>query len=94
MRMMDKLRKIAAGVGGIGILLIALYLAAFLFVILLVVGGIAAIWLHFRGGKLRKEFEQRQAQHRERTGQGGKTIDADYVVVEDRPLDVKPPDRP
>lgn len=84
---METLKKIGAGIAGVGILVLALYLAAFVFVILLIVGGIAAIWLHFKGGKLRKEFEKRQAERH------GETIEADYVVVEDPSLDRKPSDR-
>ena len=84
---MSKLKKIGAGVGGVGILLLAIYLAAFLFVIFLVVGGIAAIYLYFKGGKLRKEFERRQAE----ANPG--TIDAEYVVVEDPAIDGKPTDQ-
>lgn len=81
---MTQVKKILAGIGGVGVLLLALYLAAFLFVILLVVGGIAAIYLHFKGGKLRKEFERRQAEA------NSGTIEAEYVVVEEHSLDGKP----
>jgi len=84
---MSKLKKIGAGIGGVGILLLAIYLAAFLFVILLVVGGIAAAYLHFKGGKLRKEFERRQAE-----ADPG-TIDAEYVVVDEHITDGKSPDK-
>ena len=83
---MSKLNKFGAGVGGVGILLLAIYLAAFLFVILLVVGAIAGIYLYFKGGKLRKEFERRQAE----VNPG--TIDAEYVVVEDPVIDSKSSD--
>lgn len=83
---MSKLKKFGAGVGGVGILLLAIYLAAFLFVILLVVGAIAGIYLYFKGGKLRKEFERRQAE----VNPG--TIDAEYVVVEDPVIDSKSSD--
>lgn len=84
---MSKLKKIGAGIGGVGILLLALYLAAFLFVIFLVVGGIAAAYMYFKGGKIRKEFERRQAE----ANPG--TIDAEYVVVDEHSLDGKPSDR-
>jgi len=83
---MSKLKKIGAGIGGVGILLLAIYLAAFLFVILLVVGVIGAIYVYFKGGKLRKEFERRQAE----ANPG--TIDADYVVVEEQAINSKPTD--
>jgi len=78
---MSKLKKIGAGIGGVGILLLAIYLAAFLFVILLIVGAIAGVYLYFKGGKLRKEFERRQAE----ANPG--TIDAEYVVVEETVTD-------
>ena len=83
---MSKLKKIGAGVGGVGILLLAIYLAAFLFVILLIVGVVAGIYLYFKGGKLRKEFERRQAEA------NSGTIDADYVVVEEQVIERKPPE--
>lgn len=81
---MTKIKKFAAGLGAVGVLLLALYLAAFVFVALLIVGGIAAIWLRFKMGKARKEFERRQAE-----GPAG-TIEGEYVVVEEHPLDVNP----
>ena len=85
---MSKLKKIGAGVGGVGILLLAIYIAAFLFVILLIIGAVAGVYLYFKGDKLRKEFERRQAEA------GSGTIDADYVVVEEPVIDRKPTDKP
>jgi len=81
---MEKVKKVFAGIAGVGILVLALYIAAFLFVVLLIVGGCAAIYLHFKGDKLRKEFERRQAEA------NPDTIEADYVVVEEHSLDGKP----
>lgn len=81
---MTQVKKFFAGLGAVGALLLALYLAAFLFVALLIIGGIAAIYLKFKMGKVRKEFERRQAEA------APETIEGDYVVVEERPLDVKP----
>jgi ABC-type transport system involved in cytochrome bd biosynthesis fused ATPase/permease subunit len=92
---MKKLKKIGAGVAGVGILLLALYLAAFLFVILLVVGAIFGVYVYFKSAPMRKEMAKRQAEYA-RTHQGtesGGTIEAEYVVVEDEPLDAKPSDR-
>ncbi len=93
---MTKLKKIAAGVGGIGILLLAIYLAAFLFVILLIVGGIFAIYVYFKSAPLRKEMAKQQAEFaRSQAGSpgGNGTIDADYVVIDEQVLDDKPRDK-
>ena len=92
---MNKLKKIGAGVAGVGVLLLALYLAAFLFVILLVVGAIFGIYVYFKSGPMRKEMAKAQAEYGRprQTAEGGRTIDGEYVVVEDRPVDVKPSDR-
>lgn len=93
---MDKLKKIGAGIAGVGILLLALYLAAFVFVILLVVGGIFGIYVYFKSAPMCKEMAKAQAEYarsRQSGEGGGGTIDAEYVVVEDRPIDVKPSDR-
>lgn len=98
---MSKLKKIGAGVGGVGILLLSIYLAAFLFVILLVVGGIFAIYVYFKSGPMRKEMAKRQAEFAERhgadpgrdPGHNSGTIDGEYVVVEEQSLDAKPTDR-
>ena len=84
---MSKLKKFGAGIGGVGVLLLAIYLAAFLFVIFLVLAAVAAVYVYFKGGKLRKEFERRQA------GVNPGTIDAEYVVVEDEVIDHKPTDQ-
>lgn len=81
---MTQVKKFFAGLGAVGALLLALYLAAFLFVVLLIVGGVAAIWLKFKMGKARKEFEKHQA------NRSPGVIEGEYVVVEDRPLDVNP----
>lgn len=89
---MDKIKKIGAGVAGIGVLLLALYLAAFLFVILLVVGGIFGTYVYFKSAPLRKEMAKRQAEHPHSGPTGDGTIDAEYVVLDDRPLDVQPSD--
>lgn len=94
---MDKLKKIGAGIAGVGVLLLALYLAAFLFVILLVVGGIFGIYVYFKSGPMRREMAKAQEEYgRERQAQqrGDAPIDADYVILEERPLDGKPSDRP
>ncbi len=91
---MDKIKKIGAGIAGVGVLLLAIYLAAFLFVILLVVGGIFGIYVYFKSAPLRKEMAKRQAEHARTGASGDGTIDAEYVVLEDRPLDDKPIDRP
>jgi len=89
---MTKLKKIAAGVGGVGIFLVAIYLAAFLFVILLIVGLIFGVYVYFKSAPLRKEMAKRQAEyeksHPGSSGPGG-VIDADYVVVEETIPDEK-----
>lgn len=92
---MSKLKKIAAGVGGVGVLLLAIYLAAFLFVILLIVGGIFAIYVYFKSGPMRKEMAKRQAEFAERHQSGANpgTIDGEYVVVDEHSLDGKTNDR-
>jgi len=93
---MTKLKKIAAGIGGVGILLLAIYLAAFLFVILLIVGGIFAIYVYFKSAPLRKEMAKRQAEYEKshpEGSRGGGTIDAEYVVVEETIPDGKPTDK-
>jgi len=55
---MDKLKKIGAAIAGIGILAIALYLAAFVFVILLIIGLVLGIYIWLKGGKIRAEFKR------------------------------------
>ncbi len=93
---MSKLKKIGAGVGGVGILLLSIYLAAFLFVILLVVGAVFAIYVYFKSAPLRKEMAKRQAEFAESRARGGQdeqTIDAEYVVIEEQSIEGKPSDR-
>ncbi len=80
---MDKLKKIGAAIAGIGILAIALYLAAFVFVILLVIGLILCIYVYFKGGKIRAEFERQQKAQRG----PDQTIEGEYTVVEEEVVD-------
>jgi len=90
---MDKIKKIGAGIAGIGILALALYLAAFVFVILLVVGSIFGIYVYFKSAPMRKEMAKRQSEYAKARQNDDGTIDAEYVVLDDRPLDAKPSDR-
>lgn len=87
---MNIFQRIAAAVGGIGVLALAIWLGTIIFVILLIVAPIAAIYLRWKMGKVRKEFEK--AQGNARRGPDG-VIEADYVIVEEvTPLDetIKP----
>ena len=77
-------------------MLLSIYLAAFVFVIVLVVAAVFAIYVYFKSKPLRKEMVKRQAEFaeaRSRGETGGRTIDADYVVVEETTVDPKPKDQ-
>jgi F0F1-type ATP synthase assembly protein I len=80
---MRKLKKIGAAIAGLGILAIALYLAAFVFVILLVIGLILGVYIWLKGGKIRAEFERRQGEARG----PDQTIEGEYTVVEEEVVD-------
>ncbi len=82
---MNIFQRIAAAVGGIGVLALAIWLGTIIFVILLIVAPIAALFLRWKMGKVRKEFEKAHGQARQ--GADG-VIETDYVVVEEvTPLD-------
>jgi len=85
---MNPFQKIAAAVGGIGVLAIAIWLGTIIFVILLVCAPILYLYGRWKMGKMRKEFEAQHARMREAQEmrpQGGE-IEAEYVVI-DEPLD-------
>lgn len=97
---MNPFQKIAAAVGGIGVLAIAIWLGTIIFIALLVLAPILYLYGRWKMGKLRKEFEAqnpdlaRQMRERQGARAGGQTIDAEYVVVEvEEPLDDKRPPR-
>lgn len=81
--LMNKLQKIIAGIGGLGVLALALWIGTILFVVLLVALPLLALYGRWRMGKMRKEFEA----HRARRGaaSGPEVIDADYVVIDETP---------
>ena len=81
MHAMDKVKKAGAAVAAVGVGLLALYVAAFLFVVLLIVGAGAYVWLRWKMGQLARQMEREG-----RTGPVG-TIEGEYVVVAERPLD-------
>ena len=92
---MNPFQKIAAGIGGIGLLAIAIWLGTIIFVALLVLAPILYLFGRWKMGKMQKEFEAHHARMRAggaSQGQGG-TIDAEYVVV-DEPLDETRPPKP
>lgn len=85
---MNPFQKIAATIGGIGVLALAIWLGTIIFVTLLVLAPILYLYGRWKLGKVKKEFEAQHArmrEHRDMRAPGG-TIDADYVVVEE-PLD-------
>ncbi len=96
---MNPLQKIAAAVGGIGILALAIWLGTIIFVALLVLAPVLYLYGRWKMGKMRKEFEAqnpelaRQMRERQAMRPGGDVIETDYVVVEE-PLDDKPPPKP
>lgn len=98
-RSMNPFQKIAAGIGGIGILAVAIWLGTIIFVALLVLAPVLYLYGRWKMGKMRKEFEEknpelaRQLRERQAMRPGGGVIEAEYVVVEE-PLDDTPPPKP
>ncbi len=95
---MNPFQKIAAAVGGIGVLAIAIWLGTIIFIALLVAAPLLYIYGRWKMGKMRKEFEAQNPelaeQLRQRQGrppQGGTVIETEYVVVDEEPLDEKRP---
>lgn len=80
---MNKFQKIIAGIGGVGVLALALWIATFLFIILLIALPLLALFGRWRMNKLRKEFEAQRA--RRDAGSGPEVIDAEYVVIDETP---------
>ena len=78
---MDKVKKAGAAVAAVGVGLLALYVAAFLLVVLLIVGAGAYVWLRWKMGQVQREMA------RERSTEPVGTIEGEYVVVAERPLD-------
>ena len=93
---MNPFQKIAATVGGIGILALAIWLGTIIFVALLVLAPVLYLYGRWKMGRMRKEFEAthpelaRQMRERQAARPGGDVIETEYVVVEE-PLDDKPP---
>jgi len=96
---MNPFQKIAAAVGGIGILALAIWLGTIIFVALLVLAPVLYLYGRWKMGKMRKEFEARnpelarQMREQRAAQRGGEVIDVEYVVIEE-PLDDKPPPKP
>lgn len=84
---MSKLKKFATAAAGVGILMLALYLAAFVFVVLLIIGTIFAIYVYFKTAPLRKDIKKHQAEY-EKSSHGqfksGQTIETEYIVVDEQ----------
>ena len=95
---MNPFQKIAAAIGGIGVLAIAIWLGTIIFIVLLIAAPILYLFGRWKMGKMRKEFEAQNPElaRKMREGQDlrakGGVIETDYVVVEE-PLDEKPPPR-
>ena len=85
---MNIFQKIAAGVGGIGILALAIWLGTIIFLVLLIAAPFLYLFGRWKMGKLRKEFEKAHAEAQGRPQGRGGVIEGDYVIVEEtRPLD-------
>jgi len=95
---MNPFQKIAAAIGGIGVLAIAIWLGTIIFIVLLIAAPILYLFGRWKMGRMRKEFEAQNPElaRKMREGQDlrakGGVIETDYVVVEE-PLDEKPPPR-
>ena len=93
---MNPFQKIAAAVGGIGVLALAIWLGTIIFIALLVLAPILYVFGRWKMSKMKKEFEAqnpglaRQMRERQTMRPGG-TIDAEYVVVEEPLDDSRPP---
>ncbi len=99
---MNPFQKIAAAVGGIGVLAIAIWLGTIIFIALLVAAPLLYLYGRWKMDKMRKEFEaqnpelaeelrRRQGQRPGMRPQGGTVIETEYVVVDEEPLDEKRP---
>jgi predicted Holliday junction resolvase-like endonuclease len=96
---MNPFQKIAAAIGGIGVLALAIWLGTIIFILLLIAAPLLYLYGRWKMGKMRKEFEAQNPelaeQLRQRQGmrpKGGDVIDGEYVVIEE-PLDEKRPPR-
>lgn len=91
---MNPLQKIAAGIGGIGVLAIAIWLGTIIFVMLLVLAPLLYLYGRWKMGRMKKEFEAQHARMRAAQGHRppGGVIDGEYIVIEE-PLDETRPPR-
>lgn len=90
---MNPFQKIAAAVGGIGVLAIAIWLGTIIFVMLLVCAPLLYLYGRWKMGRMRKEFETQHARMREAhdmRAKGG-DIEAEYVVIDEPLDDSRPP---
>jgi|GEM_PF-2385033 len=89
---MNPFQKIAATLGGIGVLALAIWLGTIIFIALLVAAPLLYLYGRWKMGKMRKEFEAKNPElaRQMREAQGmrdpGGAIDAEYTVIEE-PLD-------
>ena len=74
---MDQVKKAFAFLGGLGALALALWLATFIFIFLVIIGGALALYWRFKLGRAIKTHEREQA----RRDPG--IIEGEYVVVEE-----------
>jgi len=85
---MNPFQKVAATVGGIGVLAIAIWLGTIIFIALLVLAPVLYLYGRWKLGRMKKEMEARNPELAQRMreaqarGRPGGTIDAEYVGVE------------
>lgn len=90
---MNPFQKIAATVGGLGVLAIAIWLGTIIFIALLVLAPILYLYGRWKMGTMKKEFEAQHARMRdahEMRAKGG-DIEAEYVVIDEPLDDTRPP---